>query len=122
MSELSVDLNLVRKYDVPGPRYTSYPPATRFSGEYDEERLRELIRANKQSERDLSLYCHIPFCESLCWFCGCTTVITSQHGEGTDYLDYLDREMALFREDGMAHRKIVQMHLGGGTPTFLQPD
>ena len=122
MSELSVDLNLVRKYDVPGPRYTSYPPATRFSGEYDEERLRELIRANKQSERDLSLYCHIPFCESLCWFCGCTTVITSQHGEGTGYLDYLDREMALFREDGMGHRKIVQMHLGGGTPTFLQPD
>ncbi|SVE49025.1 uncharacterized protein METZ01_LOCUS501879, partial [marine metagenome] len=107
---------------VPGPRYTSYPPATRFSGEYDEERLRELIQANKQSERDLSLYCHIPFCESLCWFCGCTTVITSQHEEGTGYLDYLNREMALFREGGMGYRKIVQMHLGGGTPTFLQPD
>ena len=122
MNKLSVDLNLVRKYDVPGPRYTSYPPATRFSEEYDEDRLRELIQANRQSHRDLSLYCHIPFCESLCWFCGCTTVITSQHREGTGYLDYLDREMALFCEGGIGNRKIVQMHLGGGTPTFLQPD
>ena len=91
MSELSVDLNLVRKYDVTGPRYTSYPPATRFTGEYDKERLRELIRANKKSEKDLSLYCHIPFCESLCWFCGCTTVITTQQEAGTGYLDYLDK-------------------------------
>ena len=122
MNELSVNLDLVRKYDVPGPRYTSYPPATRFSEEYDEDRLRELIQANRQSHRDLSLYCHIPFCESLCWFCGCTTVITSQHREGTGYLDYLDREMALFCEGGIGNRKIVQMHLGGGTPTFLQPD
>ena len=101
MKELSVDLDLVRKYDVPGPRYTSYPPATRFSEEYDVNRLNELIQANKQSRRDLSLYCHIPFCESLCWFCGCTTVITSQHREGTDYLDYLDREMKLFCEEGI---------------------
>ena len=122
MKELSVDLDLVRKYDVPGPRYTSYPPATRFSEEYDVNRLNELIQANKQSQRDLSLYCHIPFCESLCWFCGCTTVITSQHREGTDYLDYLDREMKLFCEEGIGNRKIVQMHLGGGTPTFLKPD
>ena len=122
MKELSVDLDLVRKYDVPGPRYTSYPPATRFSEEYDANRLNELIQANKQSQRDLSLYCHIPFCESLCWFCGCTTVITSQHREGTGYLDYLDREMVLFCEEGIGNRKIVQMHLGGGTPTFLKPD
>ena len=122
MKELSVDLDLVRKYDVPGPRYTSYPPATRFSEEYDVNRLNELIQANKQSQRDLSLYCHIPFCESLCWFCGCTTVITSQHREGTGYLDYLDREMMLFCEEGIGNRKIVQMHLGGGTPTFLKPD
>ena len=121
MSELSVDLNLVRKYDVPGPRYTSYPPATRFSEEYDEDRLNKLIQANKQSERDLSLYCHIPFCESLCWFCGCTTVITSKHQEGTSYLDYLDKEMALFCNGEAPHRKVVQMHLGGGTPTFLRP-
>ena len=65
MSELSVDLNLVRKYDMPGPRYTSYPPATRFSDTYDADRLQELIQENKQSDRNLSLYCHIPFCESL---------------------------------------------------------
>ena len=122
MNELSVDLDLVRKYDVPGPRYTSYPPATRFSEEYDAERLHELIQTNLQSERDLSLYYHIPFCESLCWFCGCTTVITSQQTAGTSYLDYLDSEMRLFCRKGISRRKIVQMHLGGGTPTFLQPD
>ena len=122
MSELSVDLNLVRKYDVPGPRYTSYPPATRFSETFDADRLQELIQANKQCDRDLSLYCHIPFCESLCWFCGCTTVITSQHRKGADYLDYLDREMATFCDGGIGDRNIVQMHLGGGTPTFLRPD
>ncbi|MBT3914091.1 MAG: oxygen-independent coproporphyrinogen III oxidase [Verrucomicrobia bacterium] len=122
MNTLSVDLNLVRKYDIPGPRYTSYPPATRFSEEYDEERLHELIQTNKQSQRDLSLYCHIPFCESLCWFCGCTTVITSRHQEGTSYLGYLDKEMALFCNGKAPHRKVVQMHLGGGTPTFLRPD
>ncbi|MBC8242861.1 MAG: oxygen-independent coproporphyrinogen III oxidase [Verrucomicrobia bacterium] len=119
---MSVDLNLVRKYDVPGPRYTSYPPATRFSETFDAGQLHGLIQANKQSDRDLSLYCHIPFCESLCWFCGCTTVITSQHREGTDYLGYLDREMATFCEEGIGNRNIVQMHLGGGTPTFLRPD
>lgn len=122
MSELSVDLNLVRKYDMPGPRYTSYPPATRFSDTYDADRLQELIQENKQSDRNLSLYCHIPFCESLCWFCGCTTVITSQHEEGTDYLDYLDREMSAFCKGGIGDRKVVQKHLGGGTPTFLRPD
>jgi len=122
VSELSVDLNLVRKYDMPGPRYTSYPPATRFSDTYDADRLQELIQENKQSDRNLSLYCHIPFCESLCWFCGCTTVITSQHEEGTDYLDYLDREMSAFCKGGIGDRKVVQKHLGGGTPTFLRPD
>jgi len=122
VKELSVDLDLVRKYNIPGPRYTSYPPATRFSKEYDVDRLNELIQANKQSQRDLSLYCHIPFCESLCWFCGCTTVITSKHLEGTGYLDYLDKEMLLFCEEGTGNRKIVQIHLGGGTPTFLIPD
>jgi len=122
VNELSVDLDLVRKYDVPGPRYTSYPPATRFSEEYDAKRLHKLIQANQQSERDLSLYYHIPFCESLCWFCGCTTVITSQQAAGTCYLDYLDREIGLFCREGLGMQKIVQMHLGGGTPTFLQPD
>lgn len=122
MSVLSVDLDLIRKYNVPGPRYTSYPPATQFTPDVEQPRLLEMIRTSHQSDRDLSLYYHIPFCESLCWFCGCTTVITSRHEEGAKYLDNLDREMAWFSKHGASRRRVVQMHLGGGTPTFLRPD
>ncbi len=70
MSTLNVDLSLVEKYNQPGPRYTSYPPATKFTEDVTWEMLAERIRANNQTERDLSLYFHIPFCETLCWFCG----------------------------------------------------
>ena len=76
MKTLNVDLELVKKYNVAGPRYTSYPPATKFVDTIPWEQLSEKIEANNQSARDLSVYFHIPFCESLCWFCGCTTVIT----------------------------------------------
>ena len=78
MKTLHVDLDLVRKYSVPGPRYTSYPPATQFSDSVPVESLLEAIRANNEQTGDLSLYFHLPFCQSLCWFCGCTTVITTR--------------------------------------------
>ncbi len=74
---LKVDLDLVQKYNVPGPRYTSYPPATHFTDGVPISQLLERICANNETERDLSLYFHLPFCQSLCWFCGCTTVITT---------------------------------------------
>ncbi|HZL13229.1 MAG TPA: oxygen-independent coproporphyrinogen III oxidase, partial [Verrucomicrobiae bacterium] len=73
-------------------------------------------------DRDLSLYFHIPFCETLCWFCGCTTVITKNHGEGKPYLDYLEREVEQMAKSLNPKRKVVQLHWGGGSPTFLQPD
>ncbi len=117
-----VDLELIKKYNVPGPRYTSYPPATQFSDEVDRELLSELIRENMAGSRDLSLYFHIPFCESLCWFCGCTTVITSKHEQGGSYLDTLDREMCLSSREMNPDRRVVQMHFGGGTPTFLRAE
>src|SRR5437899_10506287 len=85
MKTLQVDLELVKKYNVPGPRYTSYPPATHFTSEIAPETFAEKIRANNQSPRDLSLYFHLPFCDSLCWFCGCTTVVTTDHKNGDAY-------------------------------------
>ncbi len=97
MSMLKVDLELVKKYNVPGPRYTSYPPATHFTNEIAPEVFIEQIRANNQTDRDLSLYFHLPFCYSLCWFCGCTTVITADQKKSGEYVSYLEREMDLMK-------------------------
>ncbi|MFM2081790.1 MAG: hypothetical protein RL380_481, partial [Verrucomicrobiota bacterium] len=122
MKTLNVDLDLVKKYNVAGPRYTSYPPATKFTDAIAWPQLAEKIEANNESPRDLSVYFHIPFCETLCWFCGCTTVITTNHDKGKDYIDYLAREVATLAPRLNKSRKAVQLHFGGGSPTFLRPD
>ena len=122
MKTLQVDLDLVKKYNVAGPRYTSYPPATKFTDTVTWEQLSERIEANNRTPRDLSVYFHIPFCETLCWFCGCTTVITLNHDKGKDYIDYLGREVAKMSPRLNKQRKVVQLHFGGGSPTFLRPD
>jgi oxygen-independent coproporphyrinogen-3 oxidase len=122
MKTLNVDLDLVRKYNVAGPRYTSYPPATKFTDAVTWEQLSEKIADNNRTPRDLSVYFHIPFCETLCWFCGCTTVITLNHDKGRDYIDYLGREVARMAPLLNKDRKAVQLHFGGGSPTFLRPD
>jgi oxygen-independent coproporphyrinogen-3 oxidase len=122
MAMLKVNLDLVKKYNVPGPRYTSYPPATQFTDEISAEVFREKIRANNERERGLSLYFHLPFCQTLCWFCGCTTVITTDQKKSGDYLQYLEREMDLVKPLVNPKRKAVQLHFGGGTPTFSLPD
>ena len=115
------DLELVRKYNVPGPRYTSYPPATRFTEEVTWEALADELVANNRTERDLSLYFHIPFCQTLCWFCGCTTVITTRQGQSATYVDYLRKELAQMAPAFNPRRRVAQLHWGGGTPTFLKP-
>jgi oxygen-independent coproporphyrinogen III oxidase len=122
MSTLKVDLELIRKYNVAGPRYTSYPPATHFTDKIDPEAFLQKIRENNQTERDISLYFHLPFCYTLCWYCGCTTVITADQKKSGQYVDYLDREMELVQQLMNPKRKVVQMHFGGGTPTFSLPD
>lgn len=122
MSALNVNLDLVKKYNVAGPRYTSYPPATKFTDGIQWPDLAEKISENNRTDRDLSLYFHIPFCETLCWFCGCTTVITLNHAQGKTYLDYLEREVARMAAEIGSKRKVVQLHWGGGSPTFLRPD
>ncbi len=122
MTKFAVDLDLVRKYNLPGPRYTSYPTAVQFTEVTDPAPLIEDIRENNASPRPLSLYFHLPFCETLCWFCGCTTVIGGDHSRTKIYLDHLEREIELTRELLHPNRKAIQMHFGGGTPNYLEPD
>ncbi|MBU3664692.1 MAG: oxygen-independent coproporphyrinogen III oxidase [Chthoniobacterales bacterium] len=118
MQPLPVDLDLVRKHNRPGPRYTSYPTALQFRETPDPARLVDAARAEGG---DLSLYFHLPFCESLCWFCGCNKVITTDTSRADIYLDALEKEIALFPSDGLRDRPVVQVHFGGGTPNFLSP-
>ena len=119
---ITVDLDLVRKYDLPAPRYTSYPTAVEFK-DFDSPvpLLAHLDATNRDGTVPLSLYFHLPFCETLCWFCGCSTVITLNHRIPDRYLDYLEKELALVAPRIHADRRVVQLHYGGGTPTFFQP-
>jgi oxygen-independent coproporphyrinogen-3 oxidase len=118
------DAALLSRYDVTGPRYTSYPTAPSFHEDFGERAYRECAESTNEDPipRPLSLYVHIPFCESPCFYCGCTRVITRDHGNAARYLDHLEREIALQGALFDADRTAVQLHLGGGTPNFLTRD
>ena len=115
---------LIRKFDTQGPRYTSYPTADRFTTAFTEASYLRYLqqRADNATNPPLSIYVHLPFCESLCHFCACNKIITKDHGRVTDYLRYLDKEMALVAARIGGDRRAVQLHLGGGTPTFFNED
>ena len=117
-----VQQELLSRYDAPGPRYTSYPTAPvwhdRF-GPADYEKALSL--AGSRTDDPLSLYVHIPYCEHLCWFCGCTTVITQRHEQERPYVDSVLAEARLVHERLGGDRRVAQHHWGGGTPTFLEP-
>ena len=116
-------LDLIRKYSIPGPRYTSYPPATQFTADLSALRLEDaLVEDNAPGAGPVSLYFHLPFCETRCWFCGCNTIITRRREAAGEYLDDLAREMQLTAERIDGTRPVTQIHLGGGTPTFFPPD
>jgi oxygen-independent coproporphyrinogen-3 oxidase len=118
-----LDLDLIRKYSVAGPRYTSYPPATRFVADLPAASIdRAIADDNAPGAGPLSLYFHLPFCESLCWYCGCNTVITRRRGAAAEYLGDLRREVALTARRITPGRAVTQIHLGGGTPTFFPPE
>jgi oxygen-independent coproporphyrinogen-3 oxidase len=122
-SRTALDLDLIRKYSIPGPRYTSYPPATQFHTDFATLRLEDAIADdNAPGAGPLSLYFHLPFCETRCWFCGCNTVITRRRDSAKEYLDDLAREMKLIAARMDTSRPVAQIHLGGGTPTFFPPD
>ncbi len=112
------DLALIRKYDRAGPRYTSYPPANHFSEDTDKARLLEACAG----DNPLSLYFHLPFCETLCWFCGCHMQTSLNRDHSADYLGYIERELDLMAEHIDYARPVTQLHFGGGTPNFLTPE
>jgi len=112
---------LLRKFDTPGPRYTSYPTADRFVenfGPADTVRVLGELR-ERSSTAPLSLYVHIPFCEQLCYYCGCNKIITKHHERAAQYLDALEMELSLVVESLGTGRPVSQLHFGGGSPTFL---
>lgn len=114
--------SLVKKYNVPGPRYTSYPTALQFRELNDEDLLRNHFQERSESARSVSLYFHIPFCFSLCWYCGCTKIITKDRDRGDVYLEYLEKETAMVAKTMHRNSDAKQIHFGGGTPTFLTPE
>jgi oxygen-independent coproporphyrinogen III oxidase len=112
---------LLRQFDTPGPRYTSYPTADRFAESFGPAEAVRVLEARRQGSPSapLSLYVHIPFCESLCYYCACNKIITRHHGRAAEYLDALETELALVVESLGEGRPVSQLHFGGGSPTFL---
>jgi oxygen-independent coproporphyrinogen-3 oxidase len=116
----SAPLDLLRRYDRPGPRYTSYPTAVEFHDGFTESEYRGRLADAAQASGDpLSLYIHLPFCRERCSFCGCMVIITKKHEVATRYLDFLAREVAMLADALGRRRRVVQYHWGGGTPTYL---
>ncbi|MFW2585462.1 oxygen-independent coproporphyrinogen III oxidase [Aliarcobacter butzleri] len=115
-----IDFAKFVKYSKPGPRYTSYPTAPEFSEAFTQDDLKEFYK-NQSDDRPLSLYIHMPFCRSACYFCGCNTIFTSKEDKKTRYIEYLKKELNILKNHLNTKRVVTQMHFGGGTPTFFSP-
>ena len=113
--------DLIQRYDKPGPRYTSYPPATQFHDGITESDYREWARQSNEEPipKPLSLYFHIPFCSSICYYCACNKVITKRKERAEPYLQDLYREIEIQADLYDHDREVRQLHWGGGTPGFL---
>ncbi|MCU0636092.1 MAG: oxygen-independent coproporphyrinogen III oxidase [Gemmatimonadaceae bacterium] len=110
---------LVDRYDVPGPRYTSYPSVLHWQTPIDGSSYRDVLRTVGGDEEPLALYVHLPFCASRCTYCGCNATVTQRPEVVSAYLDRLDRELAMIEAELGHGRRVQQMHWGGGTPNFL---
>jgi oxygen-independent coproporphyrinogen-3 oxidase len=120
---IAFNADLLRRYDRPGPRYTSYPTAPQFHPGFGERELRDVAATSNGDPipRRLSLYVHVPFCASPCFYCGCNRIITRDTARGQSYLARLYREIALTAGLFDRDREVIQLHFGGGTPNFLSP-
>lgn len=118
--------SLIRQYDVSGPRYTSYPTADRFVEAFTAQDYIQALEQRRSGASalalPLSLYVHIPFCESLCYYCACNKIITKHHDRATAYINYLSREVDLHIQHMGSGQTVSQLHFGGGSPTFLSDD
>ena len=118
--QVEFNTDLIKRYDVAGPRYTSYPTAVQFIEGFDANVYRRFTTAsnNELIPKPLSLYVHLPFCRSLCYYCGCTKKVTRHEEQGVRYLELLDREIEMQGKLFDIDREVLQLHFGGGTPTF----
>ena len=119
---LRFDPELIRRYDRSGPRYTSYPTAVQFHPDFTEQRYAEIARGTNAAGGPLSLYFHLPFCDTVCFYCGCNKVVTKRREKAGPYLQRVFREIALQGELFDRSRTVDQLHWGGGTPTFISHD
>ena len=123
---LAITPDLLTRFDISGPRYTSYPTADRFVEAFSADDYSRALTLRRSSgavkAMPLSLYVHIPFCESLCYYCACNKIITKHHDRASSYVRYLSREVDLHTAQIGVGQTISQLHLGGGTPTFLSDD
>ena len=119
-----ITLEMLEKYDVAGPRYTSYPTADRFVDAFGVDDYQQALDKRRVGGMalPLSIYVHVPFCESLCFYCACNKIITKRHERGTEYLEYLRREIDLHVAHLGKGQTISQLHLGGGSPTFFNDE
>lgn len=124
LPKIEISEELIRRFDALGPRYTSYPTADRFNDKFDEHSYIKYLEGHTASSvvAPLSIYVHLPFCASICYYCGCNKIITKDHGRSAKYLRYLEKEMALVTAHLQGKHNVVQLHLGGGTPTFLSEE
>ncbi|MRR49622.1 MAG: oxygen-independent coproporphyrinogen III oxidase [Rhodocyclaceae bacterium] len=122
--ELVFDPEIIRRFDISGPRYTSYPTADRFVEAFGAEAYKLWLgrRTVGGFSRPLSLYVHIPFCNTICYYCACNKIITKDHGRSAKYIKYLGKELAMQAAALEGTHDVVQLHWGGGTPTFLSND
>jgi oxygen-independent coproporphyrinogen III oxidase len=121
-TDIIFDPALIHKYDRAGPRYTSYPTAVQFHDGFGEAEYQREAQASNASRRPLSLYFHIPFCDTVCFYCACNRIVTKNHRHAAPYLDHLHREIALQGTLFDRNRPVTQLHWGGGTPTFISAD
>ncbi|WP_439869363.1 oxygen-independent coproporphyrinogen III oxidase [Pseudomonas syringae] len=116
------DSDLIHRYDVAGPRYTSYPTAVQFHTQVSAFDLLHALRESRKASRPLSLYVHLPFCANICYYCACNKVITKDRGRAQAYLRRLEHEIQMLACHLAPGQVVEQLHLGGGTPTFLSHD
>ena len=113
-----IDFDKFAKYSRPAPRYTSYPTAVEFK----DLSMEDILPFYQNDKKPLSLYFHIPFCKSACYFCGCNVIYTSKEDKKIKYIEYLQKELEILKKHLNTNREVIQLHFGGGTPTFFSPE
>ena len=118
------EMDLLRKFDVPAPRYTSYPTADRFNASFGPEDYASALagRADEAEPAPLSVYVHVPFCNDVCYYCGCNKIVTRDHSKSAEYIETIGKEAELVKEVITGSMELKQLHFGGGTPTYLTND